>query len=73
MAFIQNLIPNDNDEAQKAFKQFQFALKNIINGVESYSRQYDYYQDALKLAIAGMPLDIKGKIEERLAVIKPCD
>lgn len=70
MAFIQNLIPNDNDEAQKAFKQFQFALKNIINGVESYSRQYDYYQDALKMAIAGIPLDVKGKIEERLAVIK---
>jgi len=70
MAFIQNLIPNDNDEAQKAFKQFQFALKNIINGVESYSRQYDYYQDALKQTIENMPMDVKGKIEERLAVIK---
>lgn len=70
MTFIQNLIPNDNDEAQKTFKQFQFALKNIINGVESYSRQYDYYQDTFIQAIKGMPMDVKGKIEERLAVIK---
>ena len=38
--------------------------------MESYSRQYDYYQDALKSAITGMPSDVKGKIEERLAVIK---
>lgn len=70
MTVIQNLIPNDNDEAKKTFKQFQFALKNIINGVESYSRQYDYYQDTFIRAIKEIPMDVKGKIEERLAVIK---
>ena len=70
LLFIQNLIPTDCDEAERAFKQFQFALKNIINGVESYSRQFGYYQDVFKKSLASLSGDCKAKIEERLAVIE---
>lgn len=70
LLFIQNLIPTDCDEAERAFKQFQFALKNIINGVESYSRQYGYYQDVFKKSLASLSDESKAKIEERLAVIE---
>lgn len=70
LLFIQNLIPTDCDEAERAFKQFQFALKNIINGVESYSRQFGYYQDVFKKSLASLSGESKAKIEERLAVIE---
>lgn len=70
LLFIQNLIPTECDEAERAFKQFQFALKNIINGVESYSRQYGYYQDAFKKSLSALSDESRVKIEERLAVIE---
>lgn len=70
LLFIQNLIPTECDEAERAFKQFQFALKNIINGVESYSRQYSYYQDTFKKALSTLSDESRAKIEERLAVIE---
>ncbi len=70
MNSIQNLIPSDNEEAQMAFKQFQFALKNILGGVESYSRQYDDYEDTLKKAVSKLSPDVKAEIAERLDVIR---
>lgn len=70
MLFIQNLIPTECDDAERAFKQFQFAIKNILNGVESYSRQYDYYQDAFKKSISVLSKENQVKIEKRLAVIR---
>lgn len=70
LLFIQNLIPADCDEVERSFKQFQFALKNIINGVESYSRQYEVYQDAFKKSLSVLSNEIRAKIEERLAVIE---
>lgn len=70
LLFIQNLLPTECDETERAFKQFQFALKNIINGVESYSRQYSYYQDTFKKTLSALSDESRAKIEERLAVIE---
>lgn len=70
LLFIQNLIPTECDEAERAFKQFQFALKNIINGVESYSRQYEYYQDTFKKSLSALSDESRAKIKERLAIIE---
>ena len=70
LLFIQNLIPTDCDDAERTFKQFQFALKNIINGVESYSRQYGYYQDTFKKSLSVLSDESRAKIEERLEVIE---
>lgn len=70
LVFIQNMIPPEYGDALRALKQFQFALKNILNGVESYSRQYGYYQDMLKDALAELPDEIRVKTGERLKVIE---
>ena len=70
LAAICDLLQNDHAEAQKAFGQFRFALKNIMNGVESYSRQYDHYEDALRQAAAGLPADVRRKLEERLTAVR---
>lgn len=70
LLLIQNLIPADCDDVERAFKQFQFALKNIINGVESYSKQYGYYQETLKKSLSVLPDESRARIEERLAVIE---
>lgn len=70
IVFIQNLIPNECRNVVKAFKLFLLALKNIINGVESYSRQYGYYQEALKTSLNELPENIRAKIGERLSIIE---
>lgn len=67
---IQNLIPRNCDEIERAFKQYQFVLKNIMNGVESYSRQYHYYQDKLKQSLGVLSEETKSKIEERLKILE---
>lgn len=70
LLIIQNLIPTECDETERAFMQFRFALKNIVNGVESYSRQYGYYRDAFRKSLASLSYESRSKIEERLAVIE---
>lgn len=70
IVFIQNQISCECEEAVRAFNQFRFALKNILNGVESYSRQYDYYQDTLISSLSGLPKEKSEEIVKRLAVIK---
>jgi len=70
LQFIQDMIPADCDKAERAFGQFCFALKNILNGVESYSRQYEYYHENLKEALKELPDETRTKIEKRLAIIE---
>lgn len=70
MEAIWRLISDEGEEVVRAYRQFQFCLKNVLNGVESYTRQYDYYEkyfiDSLNIA----PSDVKEKIEVRLSLIK---
>lgn len=70
LTFIQNLIPNECEETVRAFKQFRFALKNIINGVESYTRQFKFYLDGLKASLAALDEEARALIENRLTVIE---
>ncbi len=70
LVFIRELIPNKCVNAKEAFKQLQFALKSIINGVERYSRQYDYYQDEFKKSLDELPEENKKEIKERLERVK---
>lgn len=70
MLFIHNLIPADCADTHYAFKQLRFALKNIVNGVGSYSKQYDYYHNNFNESLKSLPKETKAQIEERLAVIK---
>lgn len=42
-------------EAEQAYRQYRFCLKNILNGVESYSLRYRSYADALLQAAEKLP------------------
>lgn len=70
IVFIQNKIPNEFENTMREFKQFQFALKNILNGSESYSRQYSYYQEVFKSSLNELPRETSVEIEKRLTVIE---
>ena len=67
---IQSLIPSGHTDAGRAFRQFRFALKNILNGVESYSRQYDHYENAFRQTLGELPPESKAKMEDRLALVR---
>lgn len=68
--YIQNNIPNDCGDIQKAFKQFKFALENIMNGVEKYSKEYKNYLNRFEKTLNELPDETRIKIENRLKVLK---
>ena len=69
MADIQAMIPAEAEEAVSAFRRFQFAVKNILNGVESYSRQYNSYKNALEAALNSLDDSKSTLISTRLNAI----
>ncbi len=70
LLFIESQISPECHEAHTAFLQFMFALKNIVNGVESYSRQYEYYHDALENSLKELPEDSRTRIKQRLKAVR---
>lgn len=70
LAFLRDLLPPDENEAIQALGQYELALKNILRGSESYSRQYGHYQDQLEKAAARLPGDRSARFMERLAVLQ---
>lgn len=70
LVFIKNLIPGDCEDAMKAFKQFQYVLKNILIGVESYTLQFDFYLESLKQSLKALDDEVRVRAEERLDIIK---
>lgn len=70
MAMIAQQISGADETVQRAYRQLQFCLKNILDGVESYSRQYDHYHDRFEKSLSALDADVRGKIVDRLALIK---
>lgn len=70
LAFLRDQLPPDENEAIQALGQYELALKNILRGSESYSRQYGHYQDQLEKAAARLPGDRSARFMERLAVLQ---
>lgn len=70
LAFLRDQLPPDENEAIRALGQYELALKNILRGSESYSRQYGRYQDQLKKAAARLPGERSARFMERLAVLQ---
>ncbi len=70
---IEQMLPVQCEDLLRAFRQFQFALKNILSGVKSYSLQYNYYEDVFLEAIEEemeLSSEKKVKIKRRLYEIK---
>lgn len=70
VVYIQNNIPNDCINVQKAFIQLQFALENIMNGNKKYSREYSNYLNRFKKVLMEVPEETRIKIENHLKMIE---
>ena len=70
LAFLREQISPDDGEAIQVLGQYEFALKNILRGSESYSRQYDHYQNQLEQVANRFPGERKAQLLNRLAVLK---
>lgn len=69
MKAIWELVSGSGEEAIRAYKQFQFCLKNILNGVESYTRQYGYYEQLFKDALLNAGEGTRSKVSDRLRLV----
>ena len=67
---IEMLVATADVQVQRAFKQFVFCLKNILNGVESYTRQFDYYKQCFADEFTHISEEAKQDITARLALIE---
>ena len=54
------------DGAEAAYRQYVFCLRNILNGMEGYTRQYRYYEDVLRKELKKE----SQAAEERLKLIR---
>ena len=67
---IKSFIPRDNTQIVQALQQFEFCLTNILNGVKSYCRQFDYYKEKVEKAIKVLPEITQSDIQKCLDNIK---
>ncbi|MDO4322181.1 MAG: DUF1887 family CARF protein [Lachnospiraceae bacterium] len=66
---LWHLISEEDEEVIRAYRQFRFCLKNILNGSEGYTRQYHYYEGMLRDSLERTSVEIKNQAEERLPLI----
>lgn len=67
---IWEMLDKSNVESIRMYKQFQFCIKNVLNGVESYTRQYDYYEKKFTDSLVTLQDSIQDKIKERLNLFR---
>jgi len=70
LSVIRQLVSGVDEDAQRAFKQFCFCLKNILNGMESYTRQYAYYEGVFLDSLKQQNEKLRDTIKARLKLIK---
>jgi len=66
---IERAIAGESEQTVRAFRQFRFCLKNILAGVESYSRQYGYYLNEFTRTLSDMDSGARSAIDDRLNMI----
>lgn len=69
MKSVWELVSGTGEDVIRACKQFQFCLKNILNGVVSYTRQYGYYEQLFKDALSSADGRIRQEVLDRLQLI----
>lgn len=67
---IETLISSSDESVIRAYKQFLFCLKNILNGVESYTKQFGYYQQCFADELTKVSAEAKREIMTRLDLIR---
>lgn len=69
MEAVWHLISQEDEEVIRAYRQFRFCLKNILNGSESYTKQYHYYEEMFRDSLGRVPEEIRNQITDRLPLI----
>lgn len=67
---IETLIAGSGETVIRAFRQFLFCLKNILNGSEGYTRQFGYYRSCFEETLAGLSPERRNQISAGLNQIK---
>ncbi len=70
MKVLADIIKDTDETVIRAYKQFEFCIKNILNSVESYTRQYDSYEENFKKEMHHLPKETQQKAEKRLELIR---
>ncbi len=70
MQVIEALLLSAPEPVLRAFRQFQFCLKNILQGVESYTEQYDQYEQGFAEAMKCLPGALQERIQDRLGLLR---
>lgn len=66
---IEALISTVEESVTRAYRQLLFCLKNILNGVESYTRQFDYYRQCFTDTLELVPEEVRRNVLARLDLI----
>lgn len=66
---IDTLISSADESVIRAYKQFLFCLKNILNGVESYTKQFDYYKQCFIGELDNVSDETSRDVTSRLDLI----
>lgn len=70
MQELEELLSDKETDVVRAFRQFKFCLKNILNGVENYTKQYGYYEKNLIGQLEKVSPVTKEQVKDRLGMIK---
>ena len=70
LEFLREQLSPDNKDALQKLGQYEFALKNILHGSESYTRQYGHYHEQLEEAAGQLPGESSRRFLDRLNTLK---
>ncbi len=70
MQDIEMLLLSAPGPVLQAFRQLQFCLKNILQGVESYTVQYDHYEQGFTDALKCLPGALQERLRDRLGLLR---
>jgi len=67
---IQQKIHDGHDDVVRAYNEFQWCLRNILNGNYSYTKQYKIYEKAFEDTLHLLPEEVQNDIRGRLKSVK---
>lgn len=70
MTALERTLADAGQESERVFRSYRYCLKNILNGVESYTRQYDYYASRIVSAAAELSADARERVNASLSSLR---
>lgn len=67
---LERTLTEGGEEPERAFRRFRFCLQNILNGVDSYTRQYDSYASGVLAAAEVLPEADRERVGANLGSLR---